>query len=144
MLYWLADPAISDRDFEELRDVLSSSQVRELLEQATLVRNAFVNSSFPPSIVEHRSRSANKTVADRIDHLLRQEARLSATEAITRLEERLGIPPVSKNRRSFRQEIERLEIRHGGQLLLSLAQQIYNESVHRESGISDWPLRDQQ
>ena len=146
----LASLELSDQQIRKLLQDLRNSAVEDLLLQVRILRDASLSSTLDDSntdtVFENvYEPSRDTTIGERVERLLRRDARLTTTQAVIELSEllvesglipRVEIPPLSK--KSLRVWIDRVVERAPAKEVLRLATILRNRYVHDVT--PDWSL----
>lgn len=145
LLLLLADPDISDEEFQDVARWLSTSEARAAIQSIWRLRRQLdhdLPSRRPPRMEVHpvfMMQSEEEKVYEEIERLLIIEGGLSVKDALRLLSNAAGFDDLFDPRTSFRRGIERLYNETGGSVLLSLAHQLRNRMASSR-GQPDWPL----
>lgn len=143
LILLLADPDITDKEFERFRNSLRNegpelwlAEAEDLRRRLRDVPKHLLNAHH--SYERQTSAELNPVIQEVIDVLLNQ-TRLTTGEAIELLSLRLEIP-VTRSRKAFRDVVQQLAERVGHSKLLHVAHSIRNDQMHGVDRPA-WPLK---
>lgn len=146
LIWFLADPATTDSQFDALARWLTEGGLPECLDAAWNLRQASkqvdkANGRRYSPILNRREpvNSAEDAFVAEVGRLLRDEAHLTARAAIEALLHDLDVDRHMPERISFKEAVLRLSGDVGEPAVLSAAHRIRNDQVHARPQ-TDWPL----
>jgi hypothetical protein len=138
----LTEGALNPTEFDKFRKWLKTGGLDECLEVAEQVSRQLRHIRIPTEKNEELGSLTEQTIRS-VERLLLVEAGLDEKVLIKLVAKRLGGGKVESIMIApFSRAMTKLIEKYGGSAVLSAAQQIRNEIVHRSSN-PDWPLKEQ-
>ena len=149
LVWFLADPTLTEDDFKAIRKLLSGRQIDRIFSDACRLRDAVRHDSREENKHPSRSDKVNQfddPLVDGVYRLLLREASFPVRSALSLLAAELGYDGSISPFVSLKNGVALFCEQFDPSQILSAAQRIRNRAVHNSPNLpgESWPLRKQQ